>query len=1148
MPTYRDDEHLGHKVPLVETDDILKGAVTTDKISDGAVTTEKIADGAVTTDKIKDGAVTGDKIQDHAITPQQLPEDFEVTERMIADQAIGTDKIADNAVTTPKIANQAVTTDKIADQNVTEEKLAPGAVTTEKLADGMIEQLQTITDAEPTPDSVKPLQSGGAASVLGHYIENPEFVRAVTDNEDKVLYGVQADGNFYFGAGCPQQVKDYIQKQIDTIMGVGDVTEKIDTINEMIAFFDQISHDDNIKSLLDTLDVKKVDKEEGKSLIDAEYAEAVHYIESPEFAEIKLDVDGKILEAIYKDGTKLLPAGVKVNGDVEYNGATITTVDNPEFVGAWIDTVGHILMAIKGDGDIYYGCGVSSQIKAYIDEKIKEVSPEGVQDIINFIGEYLGSTTLQELLDKKVNGEYIENPEYIDVKLDADGKILEGINKNGEKVFGILPPQIKQEIESNPLPYTNAMSTYKESQQTVSLKREVAALTQELNSLKSIKNGSTQDTVIVNLRNTNKKKLILNLHKRTDTGTAQSNDVFLPNARNDFSDVRIFCNEEMLPYKVIATGNYDIIPASEFGNDVTGEVLQNSHGTLFTVSSISSWKPSISDDNGKTWNALSDIESGLVNGIIVSITQNDTLLVSKAGVLYRSEYPYTSKEQVLDITSEDGVSYTGCFILRQHVCQHPDGELFLGSYQNEHAVRFYKSTDDGRTWTKIFHNAKYQHCHRIMCDTNQTPSVIYAGADETNGLYYSTDKGETWIDLNENGNLPGAIDQGIIYAGNGFRLLGGETTVIGGHSIIRTTDDINFYPVLSVGEGSYQVGKLPHSNVLFASTSSCQSFLTTQILVSYDNGMSWKSTYNTMRVKSGGTSDGFRFLSNLVDVDTNKPYLLFGCQNNPQFKQKSLKVISDSDTYFAEIVVDVPDNISSIRVESGYLVSDNRTVFNDSEPEQGSILFKLEPINNNLLCNKSNQSFYKGSFNLAEPIKKLGNIYPPITSGGFALSLDSDLPLTGIDLDISRYNAITISFWALFKGNCEFNIVNGIRFKHLAVKRADGSMATSECAVFYIFDDVVGFHSEGPTLDVAKKFDIVLDFNNNEMTVFVNGGGYPVKKPVNLSNYRHIQSWKILEPIQYADNVRISEFIIKNGISSIDELDFEYSNLDDNNN
>ena len=60
MPTFREDLHTGHSVPLVETDDITKGAVTTGKLADFAVTAPKIADGAVTLDKL--GADTINRI------------------------------------------------------------------------------------------------------------------------------------------------------------------------------------------------------------------------------------------------------------------------------------------------------------------------------------------------------------------------------------------------------------------------------------------------------------------------------------------------------------------------------------------------------------------------------------------------------------------------------------------------------------------------------------------------------------------------------------------------------------------------------------------------------------------------------------------------------------------------------------------------------------------------------------------------------------------------------------------------------------------------------------------------------------------------------------------------------------------------------
>lgn len=133
MPTFREDLHLGHKVPLVEHDDISKDAIGTENIQDGAVTTPKIADGAVTTPKIADGAVTTPKIADGAVT---------------------TPKLADESVTTPKLADNSVTTPKIVDQNVTTEKLAYGSVTADKLADG------SITPEKLSPEAVEGLSKG----------------------------------------------------------------------------------------------------------------------------------------------------------------------------------------------------------------------------------------------------------------------------------------------------------------------------------------------------------------------------------------------------------------------------------------------------------------------------------------------------------------------------------------------------------------------------------------------------------------------------------------------------------------------------------------------------------------------------------------------------------------------------------------------------------------------------------------------------------------------------------------------------------------------------------------------------------------------------------------------------------------------------
>lgn len=95
MPTFREDLHLGHEVPMIGTEDINDGSVTTEKIADGAITSDKIGDGEVNTQDLSDGAVTSDKIKDGEVkTPD------------IADGAVTPEKLSDRVV--PEVINPIV--------------------------------------------------------------------------------------------------------------------------------------------------------------------------------------------------------------------------------------------------------------------------------------------------------------------------------------------------------------------------------------------------------------------------------------------------------------------------------------------------------------------------------------------------------------------------------------------------------------------------------------------------------------------------------------------------------------------------------------------------------------------------------------------------------------------------------------------------------------------------------------------------------------------------------------------------------------------------------------------------------------------------------------------------------------------------------
>ena len=121
--------------------------------------------------------------------------------------------------------------------------------------------------------------------------DNPEFVCVAVDVNEKILYGIKTDGQPYFGVGCPQQVKDYVNEQINKILGTDDISSTIDSLKEIEAFLKDFTNSDTLKNLLDT----KVDKEEGKSLIDAEFSNNVSYEENPEFATAEVDSEKKLL-------------------------------------------------------------------------------------------------------------------------------------------------------------------------------------------------------------------------------------------------------------------------------------------------------------------------------------------------------------------------------------------------------------------------------------------------------------------------------------------------------------------------------------------------------------------------------------------------------------------------------------------------------------------------------------------------------------------------------------------------------------------------------------------------------------------------------------------------------------------------------------
>lgn len=263
------------------------------------------------------------------------------------------------------------------------------------------------------------------------YIQNEEFIFAKVDGNDKLLFGIQWDGTPKFGK--TSAVEDRLQFQVNlladkitAILGDDDTTSAIDTLKELKDFFANIDNTQTLTSILANLnsvstklgeDIKnlqdtKVDKEEGKSLIDDEVKERFRVIENEEFIKAIVDADDKVLFGFYRaTGKPYYP-----QNDMYH------ISQSEEFLWAILDAANHPLLGIQQDGTCWAAKAQwLDDIKA-IKETLKTFQPkEDGKGLIN--------------LDVADSFFYISNDEYIIAVVDAENRILAGIKYDGEPYF-----------------------------------------------------------------------------------------------------------------------------------------------------------------------------------------------------------------------------------------------------------------------------------------------------------------------------------------------------------------------------------------------------------------------------------------------------------------------------------------------------------------------------------------------------------------------------------------------------------------------------------------------------------------------------------------------------------------------------------------
>lgn len=212
-------------------------------------------------------------------------------------------------------------------------------------------------------------------SQLGQYVDNPEWVKVVTDGEGKILYGVKTDGKFYFGDGCPPQVQEYVQDKINEL--------SLDEYEDIVTFLGDLIDGDTLATLLNA----KLDKEG----LDADALATVQAVENPEYIQVTTDSEGKILGGRKADGTM-----------VEYC-------------------------------NVEYPNGIPNGIKSYIDSHLEEVEGQvsAIDERIDEIVQDRDNIVLPKLPDY-----YFEN-DYIDNKVKYINEKIRECSNNGDVFFWI---------------------------------------------------------------------------------------------------------------------------------------------------------------------------------------------------------------------------------------------------------------------------------------------------------------------------------------------------------------------------------------------------------------------------------------------------------------------------------------------------------------------------------------------------------------------------------------------------------------------------------------------------------------------------------------------------------------------------------------